>query len=237
MGTWTSTTYEQHDGSLHLSCAETAKLVRKALKLAFPGQKFSVRSESYSMGASIHVTWTDGPTTQQVDRVIGVYAGADFDGMIDLKTHNDHWLEPDGSSTLAYAQGTTGSFVEQICDPPTSQSRLVSFGADFVQCQRSLSPEIEAKIQAEIAEFIGEPFPVEGQHSKRLPIHPFKMEAGEGDNYKRGSGLARDPEGGVYAGNSVWQMGALRDYSKPCEHPATMRYANGVREVCGGCGG
>lgn len=234
---YTSTTYERHDGALHLSCAETAKLVRKALKLAFPGQKFSVRSDSYAGGASIAVHWTDGPTTQQVDKVIQVYAGADFDGMIDLKTHNDHWLEPDGSSSIAKREGTTGSFVEQICDPPTPQSRLVSFGADFVQTSRNLSPETEAKIQAEIAEFIGQPFPVEGQHSKLLPIHPFKMEAGEGDSYTRGSGIARDTERGVYAGTAIWQLGALRDYSKPCEHPATMRYTTGGGKVkCGGCG-
>ncbi len=38
--------------------AETAKLIRKALKETFPGQKFSVTTDTYSMGASINVSWT-----------------------------------------------------------------------------------------------------------------------------------------------------------------------------------
>lgn len=84
----------------YLSCAETAKLVRKALKEAFPRQKFSVRSSTYSMGASIHVGWTDGPQTADVDKVIGCFAGSGFDGMIDLKTSNSHWLYPDGTVQL-----------------------------------------------------------------------------------------------------------------------------------------
>jgi len=47
--------------TVYVSVAETAKLVRAALKAAFPGITFSVRSKSYSMGASISVRWTDGP--------------------------------------------------------------------------------------------------------------------------------------------------------------------------------
>lgn len=39
----------------YLSCAETAKLIRQALKEAFPDMKFGVRSKTYSGGASIDV--------------------------------------------------------------------------------------------------------------------------------------------------------------------------------------
>ena len=55
---------------LWLSTAETAKLVRKALKKAFPGMKFSVRSSNYANGSSIDVSWTDGPTMKAVDEVV-----------------------------------------------------------------------------------------------------------------------------------------------------------------------
>ena len=53
----------------YLSCAETAKYVRIALKNYFPGVKFSVRSNIYSGGASIDVSWVFGPTTKEVDTV------------------------------------------------------------------------------------------------------------------------------------------------------------------------
>lgn len=77
----------------YLSCAETAKLVRQALKESFPGVKFSVRSDSYSGGASIDVRWEDGPTGKQVDEILGAFEGAYFDGMIDYKGSRYHKLD------------------------------------------------------------------------------------------------------------------------------------------------
>jgi hypothetical protein len=71
--------------SQYLSCAETAKLLRQALKESFPGVKFSVRSDTYSGGASIDIRWTDGPNAKQVEAVSGQFEGAYFDGMIDYK--------------------------------------------------------------------------------------------------------------------------------------------------------
>jgi hypothetical protein len=95
----------------YLTCAETAKEVRKALKAAFPGIKFSVRSNNYSGGASIDVKWFDGPTSKAVDKVANKFAGATFDGMIDLKSYHDSELN----------------------------GEPVRFGADFIFTKRALS--------------------------------------------------------------------------------------------------
>ena len=95
----------------HLTCAETAKLVRKALKECFPGQKFSVRSSNYSMGASIRVEWTDGPNAEQVNAVVKRFEGATFDGMTDYK----------------------GGKVSEL------NGESVHFGADFVRTKRNYS--------------------------------------------------------------------------------------------------
>ena len=93
------------------NCADTAKLVRKALKEAFPEIKFSVRSSTYAGGASISVGWTDGPLSRHVDPIIKVFAGSGFDGMQDLKYFR--------SLTMGGAP--------------------VSFGADFVSGSREIS--------------------------------------------------------------------------------------------------
>lgn len=53
--------------------------VRKSLKKAFPGVKFSVRSD-YS---SVNVRWVDGPTAKAVDAVISRFDAGHFDGMAD----------------------------------------------------------------------------------------------------------------------------------------------------------
>ena len=70
----------------YLSCADTAKLVRKALKEAFPGVKFSVRSDTYSGGASIRVRWVDGPADCQVEPVVSAFQGGYFDAATDYFT-------------------------------------------------------------------------------------------------------------------------------------------------------
>jgi conjugative element/phage-associated large polyvalent protein len=164
------------DGSekTYLTCAETAKLVRKALKDAFPGVKFSVRSSTYSGGASITVGWTDGPTSDAVSKVTGLFSGADFDGMIDLKVYATHWLHPDGTVTLAKRPGTTGSFTEVIGDPVGPSAKLVHFGADFVFTRREVSDEWREEILSEFERVTGKTIPRgEGADywSTTLPLH------------------------------------------------------------------
>ena len=120
------------------SLAETAKLVRAALKDAFPGVKFSVRGKSYAGGASIDVRWTDGPTSAEVERVAKRYEGADFDGMVDLKSYITH----------------TGPNGERVY-----------YGADFVFCSRELSYDFLLECAETIAERYGVPAPEVKQSS------------------------------------------------------------------------
>ncbi len=64
--------------------AAAAKMIRGELKAAYPTVAFKVRSESYSGGDSVRVEWTDGPTDEQIDAIIGKYEYGRFDGTIDL---------------------------------------------------------------------------------------------------------------------------------------------------------
>jgi hypothetical protein len=145
----------------YLTCAETAKLVRRALKEAFPGHRFSVRSDTYSMGASIHVKWTDGPTQKEVDRVVKHFAGGDFDGMIDLAYHVEHYLSPDGKAVLAYSPGTEsggGRHPKARSPAPAPDWKRVQFGADHVFPERELSTKFRAALEATVEELSGQEF-------------------------------------------------------------------------------
>lgn len=64
--------------------AAAAHAIRQDLRRAWPGVKFKVTSQGYSMGNSVSVRWTDGPTSSDVDRIIGRYQYGHFDGMQDL---------------------------------------------------------------------------------------------------------------------------------------------------------
>src|SRR5271157_5462509 len=131
----------------YLSCAETAKFVRTALKKNFPGVKFSVRSSVYSGGASIDVSWVLGPTTKEVDAVAGQYESADFDGSIDMETRYDHWLLLDGSAIVKSGPGTQGSmgYIPAVENPMPEGAVPVSFGAHYVQCQRRYAAKWEGE--------------------------------------------------------------------------------------------
>ena len=71
------------DQKRYISPTEQAKMIRASLRESLPGTKFSVRQSRG--GHSITVTWTDGPTTAQVQAIVGRYAGGGFDGMQDLQ--------------------------------------------------------------------------------------------------------------------------------------------------------
>ncbi len=114
-------------GKEYVSCAETAVELRHALKTQFPGIKFSVKSKTYSGGASITVGWTDGPTTDMVERISKDFAGASFDGSIDLKSYH----------TCEY------------------QGRLIHWGADFVFSRREHSPALVVKACAYVSAKFG----------------------------------------------------------------------------------
>lgn len=113
----------------YVSCADTAKQARAMLKAEFPGVKFSVRSDSYAGGASIRIYWLDGPTESAVKSKVSVFEGSTFDGMIDLKSP----MEP---TLVANPDGTW---------------ETVSWGADYVFTNRTLSPEFEAELAAMFA--------------------------------------------------------------------------------------
>lgn len=115
------------------TAAQTAKAVRQALKANFPGVKFSVRSRTYAGGASIDISWVDGPTQAAVEAIANRYQGADFDGMQDLKTHREPTL-------LAGADG---------------ELRAVSWGADYIFCRRTFGVELMAAAAASVAQRYG----------------------------------------------------------------------------------
>jgi len=126
----------------YLSCAETAKYVRRALAESFPGFKFSVRSDHNA----VNVRWTDGPRTAEVEPVAKQYQGGGFDGMIDMAYNRSHYLRPDGSVYVHYDEGTTGSMGVMPGDDNRALApvmpegvRVVQFGANYIFCRREIT--------------------------------------------------------------------------------------------------
>ena len=70
----TSTTY---------STRETAAALRRTLAGEFPGVKFSVRMARGTAHGWLDVTWTDGPTYDDVRRIASRFESSRFDGQDD----------------------------------------------------------------------------------------------------------------------------------------------------------
>ena len=111
----------------YLSCAETAKMIRQVLKESFPGVKFSVKSSTYSMGASITVRYQDGPTADAVKSVVSIFEASYFDGMQDYK--GQRYSAIDGQE--------------------------VRFGADYVFVNRSYSVEFLTVMARDVCQKYG----------------------------------------------------------------------------------
>ena len=69
--------------------AQAAKLIRKELKQAFPGIKFTVTSKGYSGGDSVSIGWDNGPTYDAVCKVVRKYEYGSFDGMTDSYNYDN----------------------------------------------------------------------------------------------------------------------------------------------------
>lgn len=137
----------------YLSTADTAKLVRVALRDAFPGVVFSVRSHVYAGGSSIRVSWTDGPSTKDVDAVVDGFASRGFDGSIDLQYTIAAVVDQDGRIVGRKTSGTRGSlgYVDPVDDPIPDGGRVVHFGASYVMTDRDLSPDVSTRAAALLA--------------------------------------------------------------------------------------
>lgn len=130
---------------------ETAALIRKALKADFPGFKFSVRSSRYAGGASIDVSWNDGPIPSAVEKIIEPFGGKGFDGSIDMAYYKQAWLTPDGRAHFAMTKGTEGQMGSRpfaCASAPVPGAELVSFGADYVFAHRNLTDGFREHIKA-----------------------------------------------------------------------------------------
>jgi len=118
--------------SRYEGAAKTASRVREILKKEFPKTKFSVTSQRYAGGSSVHVDWTDGPLTKNVESKVKWLEGATFDGMTDMKSYRD----------------------VVVTDPDGTKVRIR--GADYVQCQRRMSPERKKLLVSLVVKKYGE---------------------------------------------------------------------------------
>jgi hypothetical protein len=107
---------------------ETAAILRRILRQAFPACRFSVRTGRGSGVSAVDVRWTDGPTRRAVEAIAHQFKAGSFDGMTDsydYKRGTDRYLVVDG---VTY-----------------------EVGCQYVSCERTLSPAFRLRIAQAIS--------------------------------------------------------------------------------------
>ena len=127
--------------------ALTANLIKKRLAALYPRVKFSVTSDTFSMGSSVDIKWTDGPSYETINAITKQYQYGNFDGMTD--SYNYTGIDP----------------------------ALGCKGAKYVHCNRSVSPEYQAQIAVKAEEHYGKLDPADfGYRDKLTEIEKMYFE-------------------------------------------------------------
>ena len=123
-----------------INVVDTGKMIRIALKKAFPKTKFSVRLSSYSMGHSYTARWTDGPASCQVQPILDRFQTTHFDGMTDSTSY---------------------------CHARILAAELVEIDGGYVFGSRNISPQLRAQVTRELELQCG--ISSDGNHNVRVP--------------------------------------------------------------------
>lgn len=137
---------DEHGKRQLTGAAQTAAAIRRRLGEIFPGVKFSVTSENYSMGNAVSIHWTDGPISSLVEFYTDQYAYGTYDGFTDCSG---------------------------VCDIDPA---LGVPGAKHVHCSRTISQEHREMLEAHARSIYGDNLPAdrfgEFSHMRYENEHP-----------------------------------------------------------------
>lgn len=110
------------DAVLHFNSTKTGVLLRRALREAFPGTRFSVRQAQLPdrWQTTLTVRWTDGPLREQVERITERFVS----------------VRPDKGRNRLYRAMTV---VPVLLGPDIVDTHPVIFGAERITSERSIT--------------------------------------------------------------------------------------------------
>lgn len=131
-----------------LGSKETAAVLRKVLKAAFPATRFSITTGRGAGVSSVRVAWTDGPSQKAVESIAYRFEAGTFNGMTDSYDYD--------RSAFLSVEGT-----------------VMRPGCRFVFCNRYISAPFANRLIAAIAAHWGGidavPVATEGYQGYTLP--------------------------------------------------------------------
>jgi hypothetical protein len=137
-----------------LDTAVAAKMIRKALKAEFPATKFSVSISRYSMGSSISIRYTNGPTTDTVEALAaGLVGSTHYDGQNESTEYGDSNMVMTADGPVVYRCGAYINATREIDDETAADfiTRFVCENPDVSNCYGDTPVEIARNAMHKVA--------------------------------------------------------------------------------------
>lgn len=129
-----------------ISATETATFVRADLKKTFPNVRFRVVTRKYAGGATVEVSWFDGPTSERVRSLLADYVGvtgeSDFDLTLRTTTRNGDRVRY-AITGISTQRSSSEAFVRSIVDAYVTQYALTQ--TPVLRVERSGHTSIDQK--------------------------------------------------------------------------------------------
>lgn len=103
---------------VYLRTGEVSRNLRAVLAHEFPNVKFSVKSNSFSGGDSVCVSWNDGPSEKEVDKIVDAFSSRRADST------GDYW------------------------DDVTLPVHVVCGSFSYSHCERTITPEVREYVKS-----------------------------------------------------------------------------------------
>lgn len=130
--------------TISVSLNDTLKQLRAELAREFPGVKFSVRRSRGTAYGYVDVSWTDGPTTRDVDAITAMYEGSRFGtdqhGNQDIEYRVDHIGADAQGNPVRILHSTRGISTSRVTTPAIVQPIVEQLAAMW----RMDAPEVVA---------------------------------------------------------------------------------------------
>ena len=174
------------NGWTYATTADTAKLIRKDLKAAWPGVKFQVLTGRGAGVSAVDVNWTDGPTEKQVKAIVGKYEAGSFNGMIDLYEYDADRYTVDGVDvTVRYV----------MCQRDMSNAAdeaLYRLVREYRNMEEAPLYEVGTFVRREFVEWDGSTTPIP-QTTAELPSHIEYVEWNKAYEAEIAAGKEKEP--------------------------------------------
>ena len=143
------------------------KAIRAALKVSFPGVKFSVTGSRGTGYGWSQVGWTDGPTEGAVRSLCDRFFGSSFNGMTDGYDQTNNYFVWQG---VTYSAGGSGCNTERRISPSYARALLIRVADEYG------IPEAERPVIVERLDYLGRSEwdikDTAGQNAGTRPVYP-----------------------------------------------------------------